>query len=71
MRCLRCVVPLALAGLVTVLATDEVLAPYRGTHASAIVESVAEVARSAKENGGEVLDGPLREPLRRLSAPRR
>jgi hypothetical protein len=47
-----------IGGFVLLAGTDEVLAPYRGTHASAIVESVTEVARSAKENGGEVLDGP-------------
>ncbi|MFF8599145.1 VOC family protein [Streptomyces sp. NPDC015232] len=45
--------------------SEEALAPYRGTHATAIVESLDEVLDRTGRLGGEILDGPNEVPTGR------
>ncbi|MFF9198842.1 VOC family protein [Streptomyces sp. NPDC014779] len=45
--------------------SEEALAPYRGTHATAIVESLDEVLERSERLGGEILDGPNEVPTGR------
>ncbi|QKV96974.1 hypothetical protein HUT19_39140 [Streptomyces sp. NA02950] len=52
-------------GFLLLAGTDDALAPYRGTHATAIVGSLAEILRLAAQHGGEVLDGPNEVPTGR------
>lgn len=55
----------SVGGYLLLAGTDEALAPYRGTHATAIVESVDEIVRITDRRGGEVLDGPNEVPTGR------
>ncbi|GAB2584734.1 hypothetical protein GCM10027168_16890 [Streptomyces capparidis] len=55
----------SIGGYLLLAGSEEALAPYRGTHATAIVESVEEVLRLAARRGGEVLDGPNEVPTGR------
>ncbi|MBT2524410.1 hypothetical protein J7E91_02920 [Streptomyces sp. ISL-99] len=52
-------------GYLLLAGSEEALAPYRGTHATAIVESIEGVLRIAEQLGGEVLDGPNEVPTGR------
>ncbi|MGK5673211.1 VOC family protein [Micromonospora sp. URMC 106] len=45
--------------------SEAALAPYRGTHATAIVASLDEPLRITEEHGGEILDGPNDVPTGR------
>lgn len=51
-----------IGGYLLIAGTEEALAPYRATHATAVVASVAEVGQYADEHGGVVLDGPNEVP---------
>lgn len=55
----------SVGGYLLLAGTEEALAPYRGTHATTIVESVDEVLRIAERHGGEILDGPNEVPTGR------
>lgn len=52
-------------GYLLLAGSREALAPYRGTHATTIVESLDEVLRLTGEHGGEILDGPNEVPTGR------
>ena len=45
--------------------TDEALAPYRDTHATAIVASVEEILELVERTGAKVVDGPNEVPTGR------
>ncbi|GAA2710294.1 hypothetical protein GCM10010315_09910 [Streptomyces luteosporeus] len=45
--------------------SEEALAPYRGTHATAIVESLDQVLELTEQHGGKILDGPNEVPTGR------
>jgi hypothetical protein len=47
-----------IGGYLLIAGTEEALAPFRGTHATTIVESIDEAVALAGEHGGEVLSGP-------------
>ncbi|MCX5195635.1 hypothetical protein OOK31_17275 [Streptomyces sp. NBC_00249] len=55
----------SIGGYLLLAGSEEALAPYRGTHATAIVESVDHVLRITEQHGGEVLDGPNEVPTGR------
>lgn len=52
-------------GYLLLAGTKEALAPYRGTHATAIVESIDQILSITEQHGGEVLDGPNEVPTGR------
>ncbi|MEU3861311.1 VOC family protein [Streptomyces sp. NPDC028722] len=52
-------------GYLLLAGSEEALAPYRGTHATTIVESIDHVLRIAEQHGGEILDGPNEVPTGR------
>ena len=54
-----------IGGYLLIAGTEEALAPYRGTHATAIVASVTEILDLAERTGGEILDGPNDVPTGR------
>ncbi|MGA5036909.1 VOC family protein [Streptomyces capoamus] len=55
----------SVGGYLLLAGTREALAPYRGTHATTIVDSVDQVLRIAERHGGEILDGPNDVPTGR------
>ncbi|MEU9125317.1 hypothetical protein AB0C96_36725 [Streptomyces sp. NPDC048506] len=55
----------SVGGYLLLAGSDEALAPYRGTHATAIVESLDQVLRITEQHGGEILDGPNEVPTGR------
>ncbi|MFL4906080.1 hypothetical protein ACJ6WF_23605 [Streptomyces sp. MMS24-I2-30] len=55
----------AIGGFLLLAGTAEALAPFRATHATAIVESVDEALRITEEHGGEILNGPDEVPTGR------
>jgi predicted enzyme related to lactoylglutathione lyase len=55
----------SVGGYLLLAGSQEALAPYRGTHATTIVESVDDILRLAERHGGEVLDGPNEVPTGR------
>ncbi|MEV0646191.1 hypothetical protein AB0I28_13100 [Phytomonospora sp. NPDC050363] len=52
-------------GFLAVAGTPAALAPFRATHATAIVTDLAKVLAVVAESGGEVLDGPNEVPTGR------
>lgn len=55
----------SVGGYLLLAGSEEALAPYRGTHATTIVESIDRVLRIAEQHGGEILDGPNDVPTGR------
>ncbi|WP_094191665.1 VOC family protein [Streptomyces katrae] len=55
----------SIGGFLLLAGTKEALAPYRGTHATALVESIDQVVRLTERDGGEILDGPNEVPTGR------
>ncbi len=55
----------SVGGYLLLAGSEEALAPYRGTHATAIVDSVDQVLSITEQHGGEVLDGPNEVPTGR------
>ncbi|MEU6669629.1 hypothetical protein [Streptomyces sp. NPDC046727] len=55
----------SVGGYLLLAGTEEALAPYRGTHATTIVESLDEVLRITEQHGGTILDGPNEVPTGR------
>ena len=55
----------SIGGYLLLAGSEEALAPYRGTHATAIVESIDQVLHIAEQHGGEILDGPNEVPTGR------
>ncbi|MCF3182697.1 VOC family protein [Streptomyces polychromogenes] len=55
----------SIGGFLLLAGTEEALAPYRGTHATALVESIDQVVRLTERDGGEILDGPNEVPTGR------
>ncbi|MFF1282867.1 VOC family protein [Streptomyces sp. NPDC058299] len=45
--------------------SEEDLAPYRGTHATTVVESIDHILRITERHGGEILEGPDEVPTGR------
>lgn len=54
-----------IGGYLLLAGTEEALAPYRNTHATAIVASLDAVLHIRDERGGEILDGPNDVPTGR------
>ncbi|MEV0375245.1 hypothetical protein AB0I10_36670 [Streptomyces sp. NPDC050636] len=52
-------------GYLLLAGSEEAVAPYRGTHATTIVESIEWVLHIIELHGGEVLDGPNEVPTGR------
>ncbi|MER5933969.1 hypothetical protein [Streptomyces sp. NPDC002054] len=52
----------SVGGYLLLAGSEEALAPYRGTHATTIVESIDQVLRIIEQHGGEILDGPNEVP---------
>lgn len=48
----------SIGGYLLLAGSEEALAPYRGTHATAIVESIDRILSLTEQHGGEILDGP-------------
>lgn len=55
----------SIGGYLLLAGSEEALAPYRGTHATTIVESIDQILSITEEHGGEVLDGPNDVPTGR------
>ncbi|MFF5437968.1 hypothetical protein [Streptomyces achromogenes] len=55
----------SVGGYLLLAGSEEALAPYRGTHATTIVESVDQVLDLAERHGGKILDGPNDVPTGR------
>ncbi len=55
----------SVGGYLLLAGSEEALAPYRGTHATTIVESIDQILRLAERHGGEILDGPNEVPTGR------
>jgi predicted enzyme related to lactoylglutathione lyase len=55
----------SVGGYLLLAGSDEALAPYRGTHATAIVESIDQILSITEQHGGEILDGPNEVPTGR------
>lgn len=55
----------SIGGYLLLAGSQEALAPYRGTHATAIVESIDRVLRMTEQHGGKVIDGPNEVPTGR------
>ncbi|WP_236054394.1 VOC family protein [Streptomyces musisoli] len=55
----------SVGGYLLLAGSEEALAPYRGTHATTIVESLDEVLHITEQHGGEILDGPNEVPTGR------
>ncbi|MFG2289418.1 hypothetical protein ACGFOU_25530 [Streptomyces sp. NPDC048595] len=55
----------AVGGYLLLAGSAEALAPYSGTHATTIVESLDQVLRITEQHGGEILDGPNEVPTGR------
>ncbi|MBO8190718.1 hypothetical protein ITI46_03230 [Streptomyces oryzae] len=54
-----------IGGFLLLAGTEEALAPYRGTHATVLVDSLDEVLRLTEQHTGEILDGPNQVPTGR------
>ncbi len=52
----------SIGGYLLLAGSEEALAPYRGTHATTIVESIDQVLHITEQHGGEILDGPNEVP---------
>lgn len=52
----------SVGGYLLLAGSDEALAPYRGTHATALVESLDQVHELVARHGGTVVDGPNEVP---------
>ncbi|MBZ4322518.1 hypothetical protein JNW98_24630 [Streptomyces sp. SCA2-4] len=55
----------SIGGYLLLAGSEEALAPYRGTHATAIVDSLDEVLDITGRHGGEIVDGPNEVPTGR------
>lgn len=55
----------SVGGYLLLAGSEEALAPYRGTHATAIVESIDRILSITEQHGGEILDGPNEVPTGR------
>ncbi|MEU3505256.1 hypothetical protein ABZ726_32625 [Streptomyces hundungensis] len=55
----------SVGGYLLLAGSDDALAPYRGTHATAIVESLDQILSITEQHGGEILDGPNEVPTGR------
>lgn len=55
----------SIGGYLLLAGSEEALAPYRGTHATAIVESLDRILTISEQYGGEILDGPNEVPTGR------
>ncbi|MEU5339690.1 MULTISPECIES: hypothetical protein [unclassified Streptomyces] len=55
----------SIGGYLLLAGSEEALAPYRGTHATAIVESIDQILSITEQHGGEILDGPNEVPTGR------
>lgn len=55
----------SIGGYLLLAGSEEALAPYRGTHATAIVESLDRILSISEQYGGEILDGPNEVPTGR------
>ncbi|MFI5688716.1 hypothetical protein [Streptomyces sp. NPDC051636] len=55
----------SIGGYLLLAGSEEALAPYRGTHATAIVESIDQILRVTEQHGGQILDGPNEVPTGR------
>ncbi|MFI7005379.1 hypothetical protein [Streptomyces sp. NPDC050145] len=55
----------SVGGYLLLAGSEESLAPYRGTHATAIVESIDQILSITEQHGGEILDGPNEVPTGR------
>nr|WP_214661582.1 hypothetical protein [Streptomyces polyasparticus] len=55
----------SVGGYLLLAGSEEALAPYRGTHATAIVESIDRILSIIEQHGGEILDGPNEVPTGR------
>ncbi|MFF5426452.1 MULTISPECIES: VOC family protein [unclassified Streptomyces] len=55
----------SVGGYLLLAGSDEALAPYRGTHATTVVESLDQVLRLTAEHGGKIVDGPNEVPTGR------
>lgn len=55
----------SVGGYLLLAGSEEALAPYRGTHAAAIVESIDRILSITEQHGGEILDGPNEVPTGR------
>ncbi|MEU2715622.1 hypothetical protein [Streptomyces sp. NPDC007205] len=55
----------SIGGYLLLAGSEEALAPYRGTHATTIVESIDRVLRMTEQHGGDILDGPNEVPTGR------
>ncbi|MEU0332027.1 hypothetical protein [Streptomyces sp. NPDC006193] len=55
----------SVGGYLLLAGSEEALAPYRGTHATAIVESIDRILSLTERHGGEILDGPNEVPTGR------
>ncbi|MEU8032688.1 hypothetical protein AB0C13_29325 [Streptomyces sp. NPDC049099] len=55
----------SIGGYLLLAGSQEALAPYRGTHATTIVESIDRILHITEQHGGKVLDGPNEVPTGR------
>ncbi|RKT02355.1 hypothetical protein BX286_0253 [Streptomyces sp. 3211.6] len=55
----------SIGGYLLLAGSEEALAPYRGTHATALVESIDRILSLTEQHGGEILDGPNEVPTGR------
>jgi predicted enzyme related to lactoylglutathione lyase len=55
----------SVGGYLLLAGSQEALAPYRGTHATTIVDSLDQALRLVEQHGGEILSGPNEVPTGR------
>lgn len=55
----------SIGGYLLLAGSAEALAPYRGTHATALVDSLDDVLHLVEQHGGTVVDGPNDVPTGR------
>ncbi|MDI2128594.1 hypothetical protein [Yinghuangia seranimata] len=55
----------SVGGYLLLAGTDEALAPYRGTHATTLVDDLDAVLRLARDQDADILDGPNDVPTGR------
>ncbi|MEV4738831.1 hypothetical protein [Streptomyces sp. NPDC049555] len=55
----------SVGGYLLLAGSEEALAPYRGTHATTIVDSLDHVLHITEAHGGRILDGPNDVPTGR------
>ncbi|MGP3974680.1 VOC family protein [Streptomyces sp. 8N114] len=54
-----------IGGFLLLAGTTEALAPYRGTHATVLVDSLDEALQITEQHSGKILDGPNMVPTGR------